>query len=628
MRKWQGLVVLLVASWAIQSQATLFKDSIYVPDIETFMQIGGNADPQVSSDGSVRCFSSGMSGVNQVYRVRKDGWPEQLTYFTDGADFYKLSHDGKWMVVGAATGGSEETNLHLVEVATGRSEALTDLKGTQVANPIWSRDDQKIYYRSNEANKKDFHVFEMDMASRKTRPVVADSGYNSPSLVSDDGKWLVAAKYPSNTNSDLYLVDLSTGNASLLTAHEGNALFDAVAFLPDMSGLYIICNKNPEGIARRAKLSLKSHEITWIDQGTKWEVEEFILSPDGQMMAWVMNEDGLGALHIADAKSGVEYPEPTFNGLVSNVSFEGPDGVVFAFTSAADPPDCWRWDYASKQSTQWTFSVTAGIDKALFVRPELVRFPSFDGLQISGFLYMPPGKKKGDHVPFIVSAHGGPESQFRPAFVRNFQYFALNGFGILALNPRGSSGYGQAFLDMDNYKNRMKSVKDYETATKWLAAQGYADARRIAITGGSYGGYMTMACITDAPDLYAAACEQVGIANFVTFLQNTAPYRRALRESEYGPLSDSAFLKQISPIHQVDRVKAPLQIVAGENDPRVPVEEARQMAKAISARGGVVDTLIFSDEGHGVSKRSNVLVTYRRLVDFFKKYLMAPAPAN
>jgi dipeptidyl aminopeptidase/acylaminoacyl peptidase len=228
----------------------------------------------------------------------------------------------------------------------------------------------------------------------------------------------------------------------------------------------------------------------------------------------------------------------------------------------------------------------------------------------------------------IMSAHGGPESQFRPSFVRSFQYYALNGFGVFALNPRGSSGYGRDFLDMDNYKDRWKSVKDYETATRWLADQGYADPAKIAITGGSYGGYMTLACITAAPDLYAAACDQVGIANFVTFLKNTADYRRYLRESEYGPLSDSAFLWEISPVAQVDKVKAPLLIIHGENDPRVPVGEARQMAKAISERGGVVDTLIFPDEGHGVAKRPNMLVAYRRIVDFFKKYLQTERAEN
>jgi dipeptidyl aminopeptidase/acylaminoacyl peptidase len=617
----------LVAVASVAPASAAFTDSVYIPDIETFMQVGSNGSPQVSTDGKVMCFSSAMSGVSQVYRLRDNGWPEQLTYFPDGASFYTLSYNGKWIIAGAAWGGSEETNLHLVEVATGRTEPLTDVKDVQIADPLWSYDNTKVYYRTNETNGKDFHVYELNIVTRAKRPVLAQEGYNSPQIVSKDGKWLVAGKYPSNVDSDLYLVNLQSGDIQHLTPHEGNALFSPYAFAPDHSFIYVVTNLNKEGIGRRAKLDLKSKAVTFIDLGTKWDVEGITFSDDMSRMAWIVNEDGYGRLRIWDMKANAELPAPPLDGIVDGGSFAGNDAVVISFNAANNPADCWRWDIGSNELTQLTFAVTAGIDRAIFVKPELVRFPSFDGLEISGFLYLPPGKKKGDRVPFIVSAHGGPESQFRPAFIRNFQYFALNGFGVFALNPRGSSGYGRDFLDMDNYKDRWKSVKDYETATKWLAEQGYADARRIGVTGGSYGGYMTLACITANPDLYAAACDQVGIANFVTFLKNTAAYRRHLREAEYGPLSDSAFLWEISPVSQVDKIKTPLLIIHGENDPRVPVGEARQMAMAISARGGIVDTLIFPDEGHGVAKRPNILVTYRRVVDFFKKHL-SPTPVG
>ncbi|HWO58395.1 MAG TPA: S9 family peptidase [bacterium] len=629
MTKRQAITAALLTFCMMTGSAqAYFRDSVYIPDIETFMQIGSNGGPQVSAAGNVICFTSAMSGVGQVYRLRDNGWPEQLTYFTDGVDFYALSHDGRWIIVGADWGGSEETNLHLVEVATGRTEPLTNVKDVQIADPVWSYDNRRIYYRTNEANGKDFHIYEMDVVTRATRPILAQEGYHSPQVVARNGRYLVAARYPSNVNSDLYLVDLTSGVSEHLTPHEGNALFSAYEFTPDYSALYIISNNNKEGIGRRAKLDLKSKAITEMDPGTRWEAEGMTFSEDMSRMAWIVNEDGYGRLHLWDLAANAELPAPPVDGLVSGGMFMGNDTFIFSFNGPDSPPDCWRWEIGAKKLTQLTFAVTAGIDRRIFVKPELVRFPSFDGLEISGFLYLPPGAKKGDRVPFIISAHGGPESQFRPDFIRNFQYFALNGFGIFALNPRGSSGYGRDFLDMDNYKDRWKSVKDYETATRWLAEQGYADPKRIAITGGSYGGYMTLACITANPDLYAAACDQVGIANFVTFLKNTAPYRRHLRESEYGPLADSAFLWEISPLAQVDKIRTPLLIVHGENDPRVPVGEARQMARAIAARGGIVDTLIFPDEGHGVAKRPNVLVTYRRIVDFFKKYLLAPSPEN
>lgn len=626
-RQMIGAVCILALALAAPAAAK-FTDSLYIPDIETFLQIGSNGSPQVAQEGAVICFTSPMSGVTQVYRLRDNGWPEQLTFFPDGVDFYTMSQNGQWIIAGAAWGGSEETNLHLVEVATGRTEPLTDVKDVQIADPLWSYDNTKIYYRTNEANGKDFHIYEMDIVTRDKRPILAQEGYHSPQIISKDGQWLVVGKYPSNVDSDLYLVNLKSGAVDHLTPHEGNALLSSYAFALDNSFIYVVTNLNKEGIGRRARLDLKGKKFSFLDKDTKWEVEGMTFTDDMSRMAWIVNEDGYGRLHIWDMKSNTELPAPPLDGLVDGGSFAGNDAVVISFNSAANPADCWRWDISTQKLTQLTFAVSAGIDRNIFVKPELVRFPSFDGLEISGFLYMPPGAKKGDKVPFIVSAHGGPESQFRPVFIRNFQYFALNGFGILALNPRGSSGYGRDFLDMDNYKDRWKSVKDYETATRWLSRQGYADSAKIAITGGSYGGYMTLACITANPELYAAACDNVGIANFVTFLKNTAAYRRHLRESEYGPLSDSAFLWEISPVAQVDKVKTPLMIVHGENDPRVPVGEARQMAKAISERGGIVDTLIFPDEGHGVAKRPNTMIMYRRIVDFFKKYLLAPPPEN
>ena len=205
--------------------------------------------------------------------------------------------------------------------------------------------------------------------------------------------------------------------------------------------------------------------------------------------------------------------------------------------------------------------------------------------------------------------------------MRNFQYFLLEGYGILAPNIRGSAGYGRDYLALDNYKNRQNSIRDICEGAKWLVDRGYAKFGKIGIKGGSYGGYATLAALVACPEAFGAGVDDIGISNFVTFLRNTAPYRRALREAEYGPLSDEAFLREISPLTHVDKIRAPLLIVHGANDPRVPVGEARQMAEAIRARGGIVDTLIFADEGHGAAKLSNRLVYYRKMVDFFDKHL-------
>ena len=232
MRRMMICLTLLVSISLSATAFGYFSDSVYIPDIETFMQIGGNFSPQVSRDGSVRCFTSSMSGVTQMYRV-EDNWPVQLTFFPDGVDYYRLSHDGKWAIAGAAIGGSEQTNLHLVEVATGRTESLTDYEEVQISGPIWSADDSRIYYRSNEANKKDFHAFEMTMGSGIAKPVFVQEGYNGPAMLSHDGNYLITYRYNSNVDNNLFMVSLAEGTSEVLTEHEGTSLYDPAGFSAD-----------------------------------------------------------------------------------------------------------------------------------------------------------------------------------------------------------------------------------------------------------------------------------------------------------------------------------------------------------------------------------------------------------
>jgi len=610
-------MILLVATTAVGQMDT----TSYVPDIETFMQIGNCKNAHISEDGEMLFFVSRMSGVDQLYRMNEFGWPMQLTFFTDGIDFHSYSHDGKWVVVGSGAGGNENYQLFLVSTATGRTDQLTDMPEVRFGQVLWSPDGTKIYYYSNQKNGRDFHVYEMDLISRTTRPIVEKEGYNGPMAISLDGTRLVTYTYYSNTNDDLYLVDLATLQVEHLTPHEDDALYDNFWFGADTRTGYLICDANKDKIMRRAKMDLEKKKITFLDEDSKWEAEGLTLSPDRSKMGWVTNEEGYAVLHIMDISTGDELPAPPLKGKSSSASFSNDSKVVFGFSSPAKAPDCWVWNWSTRELNQYTYSSYAGIDPSIFIEPELVKFKSFDGMEIPGFLYLPSSYSEGNPVPFVVYAHGGPESQFRPDFIRNFQYLLANGFGVFAINPRGSSGYGQEFIMMDNYKNRLKSVRDYEYANRFLRESGYAKPDKIAVMGGSYGGYMTLACLTENPDLWAAGINSVGIANFVTFLRNTSSYRRALREAEYGPLTDTTFLLSISPITKVDRIIAPLLIIHGENDPRVPVGEARQIAKALGDRGVAVDTLIFPDEGHGTSKRSNQLTSYRRRVDFLKRHL-------
>jgi dipeptidyl aminopeptidase/acylaminoacyl peptidase len=284
--------------------------------------------------------------------------------------------------------------------------------------------------------------------------------------------------------------------------------------------------------------------------------------------------------------------------------------------------DVWLLDLEVNTVQRLTQSSLAGLDPEGFVEPSIVRFRSFDGLEVPAFLYQP--RRGSRPFPTIVSVHGGPESQERPSFAAVYQYFVARGYAVLAPNVRGSTGYGRRYTHLDDVRLRMDSVADLRSAWQWLVDSGVAHPRRIAIMGGSYGGFMVLAALTQQPELWAAGVDIVGIANFVTFLENTGPYRRALREVEYGSLErDADFLRSISPIHAVDRINAPLMVVHGANDPRVPVGEAEQIVASLRARAAPVEYLRFEDEGHGVVRLENRLVAYPAIAAFLDRTLMS-----
>jgi len=613
-------LLLLLAPLPASAQPGLLQAK--APDIDAFMQIGAASAPALAADGSVLFFTSSSSGVSQVYRLDRDvNWPYQLTAFTEGVDFYTLSPTGDYLICGVGSGGNENSQLWLLDARTGQGEALTDKPEVRYGSPTWSKDGDVVFYASNQENGKDFKIYRMELASRKESLAVDGTGWNSPNRVSDDGRSLLYTHAESNVATDVYLEDLRRNRRTLLTPHEGEALFVGARFDATGHKVYLLSDANPDGILRRAVVDLATRELTFLDTEGVWETESMALSPDGTVMAWSVNEDGYSVLKLQDLVRNVPLPAPPVDGVVRGFDLSNSREVAFSFTSPTRTDDVWIWSWEEPALAKATYSSYAGTDPGQFVSPRLIHYTSFDGREIPAFLYVPPGWKPGHPMPFVVHVHGGPESQFRPTFIRHFQYLLLNGFGILAPNVRGSAGYGREYRDLDNYRNRLDSVKDLKAGADYLIAEGYSAPGLLAVKGGSYGGYMTLAAITEYPTLFSAAVDEVGIANFVTFLQNTADYRRYLREAEYGPLSDPEFLESISPIHKANLIETPLLVAHGRNDPRVPVGEAEQIAAAIEARGGTVDLLIFEDEGHGVSKRANILTLYRQIVEFLSENL-------
>jgi dipeptidyl aminopeptidase/acylaminoacyl peptidase len=629
-------LVLLTGVGGARSQMTMKSESLLnkgknIPDIATFMQIGACTPAGYTWNGNGVFIRSSMSGASQIYRLNDAGWPYQLTVFEDGVDFFALNYGGDMAIVGASVGGSEQSQLYLTDTKTGRVIPLTDFEDVQIGAPIWSKDDRFIFYRSNQENGRDNFIYRMDITNGQATKIFGDTlggvtGYNTVMDLSQDGSKLLIGNFTSNVNDDLYLLDLITGEYTKLTKDDRDVLYDSPTLMPDNKTIWLSCNDNEEGISRLAKMKIDDRRIEYVEDGwidPKWEIDGLMFSQDYKYMAALVNEDGYVRLRSREVETRTALPSPPLDGIVGGGYFDKDGSMLISYWDPTRAPDVWRWNPHTGDLKQLTFSIYAGIDRELFREPKLIHYTSFDGLEIPAFLYLPPDYVEGQPIPFIVDAHGGPEGQFQPDFIRNFQYLMLNGYGILAPNPRGSSGYGRTFLNLDNVENRKNSLKDYKAGVEWLIANGYAANGSIAIRGGSYGGYVVMGMITEYPDLFAAAIDVVGIVNFQTFLENTADYRRALREAEYGSLSDPEFLASISPIHKADKIKTPLLVIHGENDPRVPVSEARQIIAVLQQNGQAVDSLIFPDEGHGASKRVNVIAEYRKQVEFLDNYLRA-----
>jgi dipeptidyl aminopeptidase/acylaminoacyl peptidase len=611
-----------------QRPPSLLDRGTYLPDIATFMQIGGSGPLGYGWDGEGIFIGSRQSGTLQVYRLTPEGWPYQLSAFPDGISFFELSRGGELAVVGAAVGGSEQSQLYLMDTRTGRVVQLTRFEKVQIANVVWAPDDRAIYYHSNQENGRDFFIYRMDVATGEAAKIFGSadgvSGYNSILDVSQDGRRIIVSHLSSSADNDLYLVDLVSGESRKLTEDDELIRYGSPTLMPDNRTIWMTCNDTPDGLARIARMRLGSPDIEFVEDGwidPRWEVESLWFSRDYASMYALVNEDGYARLRIRTADTLQPVPGPPLDGMIGQVFSDARGRVIFGFNSPTRASDVWRWDPAAGELEQLTFASYLGIDRTLFREPKLIHYPSFDGLEIPAFLYLPPDYEPGHPVPFIVDAHGGPEGQSRPYFQRNVQYLQLNSYGVLAPNVRGSTGYGRNYMNLDNYQKRKDSLKDYKAGIDWLVANGYCEPGKIGIRGGSYGGYVVLGMITEYPDLLSAAVDIVGIANFETFLENTAAYRRALREAEYGPLTDREFLRSISPIHKADQIKTPLLVVHGENDPRVPVGEARQIIRAIQAHGGEVDSLIFVDEGHGTGKRDNAVEEHEKQVAFFNRHL-------
>jgi dipeptidyl aminopeptidase/acylaminoacyl peptidase len=566
---------------------------------------------------------------SQVHRVKMPGGARyQLTFFPDrvGGGSYERAK-GEYFLFGKGSGGNERFQIYRYDFATGDVTMLTDGKSRN-GRGVWATAGGRLAYTSTRRNNRDFDIWVMNPADAKSDKLLlqVEGAWYPIDWSPDDDRLLVVQSISAN-ESYLYVVDAKSGKKTELTPKGPEKVsYTGGQFAKDGKSVFVTTDKDSE-FHRLARIDLKSGRHTFLTDDIKWDVDEFELSPDGGTIAFVVNEDGLGTLHLMDAATGREKPAPKLPpGSVVGLSWhKSGNDLGFMLTSARSPTDVYSLDVKSGKVERWTESETGGLNLEQFAEPELVKWKSFDDRVISGFLYRPPAKFTGKR-PVVIDIHGGPEGQFRPAFL-DADNFALNELGVSILYPnvRGSSGYGKTFLKLDNGFKREDSYKDIGALLDWIKDRPDLDADRVMVTGGSYGGHMTLAVATYFPERIRCAVDVVGVSNFVTFLENTEEYRRDLRRVEYGDERDPKmreFMQRTAPVNNVSKIKRPMFIVQGKNDPRVPLIEAEQMVAALKKANVPVWYLMAKDEGHGFAKKANADFQFYSTVLFMQEYLL------
>jgi dipeptidyl aminopeptidase/acylaminoacyl peptidase len=568
----------------------------------------------------------------QLHRVAAPmGARTQLTFFdepvTDGA--YE-PRAGRYLVFGRDEGGDEFDQLYRYDVADGRVTLLTDGGRSQNGGVRWSTRGDRLAYGSTRRNGTDRDLYVINPLDPKSdrRLLQVQGGGWSAADWSPDDRQLLVIEYRSVSQSRLHLVDVATGRiAPLMPDERDTVAYGGARFSRDGRGVYVTTDAGSE-FQRLAYVDLATRRVTPLSGAIEWDVEDFDLSDDGRTLAFATNEAGVSRLYLMDTQT--REPRRVAGlpaGVIGGSLRWRPGGreVAFGLASARSPSDVYSVDAASGAVTRWTESELGGLVASALAEPTLIRWRSFDGRDITGFYSRPPARFTGRR-PVLVNIHGGPEGQSRPTFLGRTNYY-LNELGIAVIYPnvRGSTGYGKTFVKLDNGMKREDSVKDIGALLDWIARQPELDASRVMVTGGSYGGYMTLAVATTYNARICCAVDVVGISNFNTFLQNTEAYRRDLRRVEYGDERDPrmrVFFERIAPLNNAGRISKPLFVVQGGNDPRVPRTEAEQMVARVKRNGSPVWYLMAKDEGHGFAKKNNADFQFYATVGFVRRYLL------
>ncbi|SFH61597.1 Dipeptidyl aminopeptidase/acylaminoacyl peptidase [Halorubrum aquaticum] len=612
-------------------------------DVERYLNVRGAGGATLGPDGRLS-FLLDATGTSQVWSVdRPLAWPEQHTFFEERVTFVDASPERSEAVFGMDEGGNERAQLYRLEFGSGEITGLTERPEAKHRWGGWSGDGERFAFASNRREESVFDVYVQgrEGTGDDAELVHEGDGWLSVAGWSPDDDRLVVHEAHSSYDHDLYTLDVDSGELTHHTPHEGDVRYGSPEWGPDGEAIYLVTDRESDTL-RLERLDLETDEFSVVVDGNAgdgnvpggsppggdgWNVDGVAVHEESRRVVYSRNVDGYTEITVGElvAPDRIdEFPAPDLpRGVAGGVSF-GPDGDRFAITATGgtDNANVHVVETTTGETERWTNASTAGIPRDTFVEPELVHYPTFDGREIPAFFSTPESETPESGYPVVVDVHGGPESQRRPSFGAVKQYLLNGGYAVLEPNVRGSSGYGKAYAALDDVEKRMDSVADLRAGVEWLHDHPEVDPDRIVAMGGSYGGFMVLAALTEYPELWAAGVDVVGIANFVTFLENTGDWRRELREAEYGSLAeDREFLESISPINNVDRIESPLFVLHGANDPRVPVSEAERIVEEASERDVPVRKLIFEDEGHGFSKLENRIEAYRAIVEFLEEHV-------
>jgi dipeptidyl aminopeptidase/acylaminoacyl peptidase len=576
-------------------------------------------------------ISTRFSNTSQLHYVKMPmGDRKQITFFEEpvsSAVFEPIT--GKYFIYSKDIGGNEFAQLFRYDIVDGASTLISDGGRSQNGGVNWNNKKDLIAYTSTKRNGGDRDIYQMNPLDPKSDKLLFElkgGGWSISDWSNDDKKLLIREGISAN-ESHLWIGDISTGKLEELTDRkEVGVVYNGGEFTNDGKGIWLITDKDNE-FMRLAYMDVNSKKITYYTSDIKWDVEGATITEDGKHLVFAVNEAGVSAMyHFLTDKKTYKKIESIPVGVVGGYGFHPTTNkFAVAVSSAKTASDIYVVDLITGKTERWTESEIGGLVESELNSPSLIKWTSFDKKEISGFYYKAAAKFEGKR-PVIINIHGGPEGQSRPGFFGSNNYYT-NELGVAMIYPnvRGSSGYGKTFLMLDNGMKREESVQDIGALIEWIAKQPELDASRIMVMGGSYGGYMSLAVSTNYADKIKCAIDVVGISNFNTFLKNTETYRRDLRRVEYGDErvpEMAAFLEKISPLNNADKIKKPLFIIQGGNDPRVPRTEATQMKEKVKSNGGVVWYLEASDEGHGFKKKNNTDFQLYCMITFVKQYLL------